>query len=128
MTMTRLAPLVVLALLGLAACQQKPGLVAPRERGVCYYVVKTGETYRFDRIASNVASIEYCAAELERMKMGLARLGREPGDITGAYQGQFLFHNKYGIYTAQKFEGQRYLLMVRYNGKLVVPGAVPMDK
>ena len=54
-------------------------------------------------------------------------VGLDTGDVTGSYNGYFVFLTKYGIYSAQKYDGVRYLMMVRYNGKLVVPGAVPQQ-
>ena len=52
------------------------------------------------------------------------RLGGAKDEILGAYQGNFIFMTQQGIFTAKRLEGMRYLLMVRLNGKLVMPGAV----
>ena len=125
--MARIAPLAILAAAALVASCEKPKVVAPTDRGVCYYLVQKDDTFKFDRIASNVVSIEYCAVELERMRRGLGSVGLDTGDVTGSYNGYFVFLTKYGIYSAQKYDGVRYLMMVRYNGKLVVPGAVPQQ-
>lgn len=123
----------VLALLSLGlavavtGCEQKPKLAAPTGRGLCFYAAKTNDSYRFDQIASGVADLEHCAAELEKTRMGLNRIGTPPGDVVGAYQGRFLFLTDYGIFTSPKIDGTRFLLMVRYGDKLVMPGAVPQQ-
>jgi hypothetical protein len=46
--------------------------------------------------------------------------------VTGAYQGQFLFLDPRGVFTAQTIDGYRYPFMVRTgDGRLAVPGAMP---
>jgi len=119
---TRLLP--VLALAGLAACAG-PKLPAPTDRGVCYTMVTIGQTHRFDPIARNKEDIYHCALELERMKMNLERLTPQQSEITGSFQGRFLFLNEYGIFQSDRYDGIRYLMLVRYNRQLVVPSAVP---
>lgn len=116
--------LSVLALSGLAGCNQSK-VVAPTDRGVCYLLNTKVDPPKFDRIASDIPDLEHCAAEMEKTRLGLNRLGADVGDITGSFQGRFLFRTGYGYYTSQTYEGNRYLLMVPYNGKLVMPGAVP---
>lgn len=103
----------------LSACQ--PELEAPRVRGACYHMVlKEGEDPRFNRLPGQYQSMEYCAAALEVIRR---RGGRS--EINGAYGGQFLFHNKRGIYVAQKYGGMRYMALVRTgDGRLAMPGAV----
>ncbi|MEI7932498.1 MAG: hypothetical protein WCI21_05520 [Alphaproteobacteria bacterium] len=110
-------------LAGLAGCT--PKVVAPTDRGVCFMVVPNGDKYRFDRLASAVPDLEHCAAEMEKTRTGLNRLGATTGDMIGSYQGRFLFRTDYGYSTSTSFDGNRYPFMVPYNGKLVVPGAVP---
>lgn len=111
--------LALVAGLVLAACQ--PELEAPRARSACYHLVlKEGREAKFNRLPGNYESMEYCAAALEVIRR---RGGR--GEINGAYGGQFLFHNRRGIYVAQKFNGMRYMALVRTSdGRLAMPGAV----
>jgi hypothetical protein len=105
------------ALLG--ACQ--PALEAPRVGGACYHLVKPeGSAPRFNRLPGQYESLEYCAAALEVVRR---RGGR--GEIEGSYGGQFLFHNRRGIMVAQKYDGARYMALVRTgDGRLAMPGAV----
>jgi hypothetical protein len=101
------------------ACQ--PTLEAPRERGACYHLVKPEEGKpRFNRLPGQYESMEYCAAALEVVRRRGAR-----GEIEGSYGGQFLFHNRRGIMVAQKYDGARYMALVRTgDGRLAMPGAV----
>ncbi|MBW3559483.1 MAG: hypothetical protein KY449_06895 [Proteobacteria bacterium] len=103
----------------LSACQ--PELEAPRVRGACYHLVtKEGQEPRFNRLPGNYQSLEYCAAALEVIRR---RGGR--AEINGAYGGQFLFHNKRGIMVAQRYNGMRYMALVRTgDGRLAMPGAI----
>lgn len=106
----------------LVACE--PELQAPTTRGACFHMVPdpaAEQGQRFNRLPGRYPSLEYCAAALEAVRV---RGGR--GEIAGAYQTQFLFHNRRGIYVAQKFEGARYLALVRTSdNRLAMPGAVP---
>jgi hypothetical protein len=62
------------------------------------------------------------------MRVSFQSLGVPQGDITGAYQGQFLFLNRYGVFTAQALNGYQYPFMVRTgDGRLAVPGAMPQQ-
>ena len=114
----RLAALAV-ATSVLSACQ--PALEAPRVRGACYHLVKPeGAAPRFNRLPGQYESLEYCAAALEVVRR---RGGR--GEIEGSFGGQFLFHNRRGIMVAQKYDGARYMALVRTgDGRLAMPGAV----
>ena len=117
--------LVVAALLG--ACQAQ--LQAPTDRGVCWHLVrlKSGQP-KFNVLAQNQPDLEHCAAELEKMRVQFQSLGLPQGDVTGAFQGQFLFINTYGVFTSQEFGGYRYPFMVRTgDGRLAVPGAMPQQ-
>ncbi len=112
------------ALAALAGCGA-PQIAAPSEKGVCYVMRGDDKTRRFDVIARDLADIEHCAAQLERMRLNLERLGSAQGDVTGIFQGHFVFLTADGIFTSDRLEGTRFLLLVRYNGSLVMPAAVP---
>jgi hypothetical protein len=107
------------AALALGGCEKE--LEAPRARTACYHLVKAeGGEPRFNRLPGEYASMEYCAAALEVIRR---RGGR--GEIEGAYGGQFLFHNRRGIMVAQKYEGARYMALIRTgDGRLAMPGAI----
>lgn len=123
--MIKLLPLFAAGLaLSLAACEKVPE--APYDRGVCFHAVpEAGNTFRFNPVKKNVASVEYCAAELEGMRLRFLGMGSQNREIVGAYQGSFLILNEAGIFRRAKWNGTQYLLLVRVNGKLAQPGAVP---
>jgi hypothetical protein len=121
-------PVVALALLaaaaGLTACEKQTK--APFEQGVCMHVVEQKDgTLKFNPVAQNVASLELCAAELEGMRIRFVRLGSPNRELTGAYQGKFIFVQKEGIYLGDTYEGARFMSLVRTgDGRLAVPGAI----
>jgi hypothetical protein len=122
--MKPLIPLAALAALALTACAADPK--APNDPGVCWHVSPQEDgSLKFNKVAQNVADMEHCAVELERMRLSFLRMGGNKREIAGAYQGNFIFLRDEGIYRAQRYNGGQYLALVRYNGKLVMPGAVP---
>jgi hypothetical protein len=127
--MSRFATLAVLsaaaALLG--ACDQT--IQAPLDTGVCYHVAAApeGET-KFNVVARDVPNIENCAAQLEGMRLRFLRLGGQTRELSGAYQGNFIFLRREGIFRAQRWDGNQYLMLVRSgDGRLVQPGAVRVE-
>lgn len=124
----RLTPLFALAVLALAGCSQ--GVQAPTDAGVCWDMVQfKGGKVRFNKVAQNIPTIEGCAAQLEAMRIRFAALGSNTEQEIGAYQGQFLFLQPEGIFTAQNLDGAHYLLLVRSpDGRLVKPGVLPVDQ
>jgi hypothetical protein len=118
----------LVALLGafaLAACGQT--VEAPVDRGVCWHMVKGDDGKpKFNRLADSQPDLEHCAAQLEIMRLNFRALGAGQTHVTGAYQGQFLFLQPEGVFTAQAIDGYRYPFMVRTgDGRLAVPGAMP---
>lgn len=113
------------SLLSLAACQKT--LDAPIDTGVCWHLAQFPDgKVRFNRLAANQPDLEHCAAQLEIMRRNFNALGGTQTEITGAYQGQFLFVRPTGVFTAPSLNGYPYLLMVRTgDGRLAVPGAMP---
>jgi hypothetical protein len=111
----------------LTGCGQS--LDAPTDRGVCWHLV-TGDNGKpkFNRLAERQPDLEHCAAQLEIMRLNFRALGAGQSRVTGAYQGQFLFIDPRGVFTAQTIDGYRYPFMVRTgDGRLAVPGAMPRD-
>ncbi|MBA4001374.1 hypothetical protein [Brevundimonas sp.] len=112
-----------LAGLTLAACSS--GTKAPFDQGVCYHVVREGEEVRFNVLAEDVESIEFCAARLEEMRLNFLRLGGSVLEIQGAYQGQFIFIERAGVYFGQTLEGGRFFALARTgDGRLAIPGVI----
>jgi hypothetical protein len=127
--MKRLRPAVLaaaLAALSLTACEKQ--IEAPYTTGLCYQVIfldKDGKTAKFNEVARGRPNLESCAAALEGMRIHFLSLGGTQTDIVGAYQGNFLFLDRYGVFTSQTLTSARYPALVRTgDGRLVVPGAV----
>lgn len=120
------ALLAVLAALSLAACEKQ--IEPPYATGLCYQVIfldKDGKTAKFNEVARGRPNLESCAAALEGMRIHFLSLGGTQTDIVGAYQGNFLFLDRYGVFTSQTLTSARYPALVRTgDGRLVVPGAV----
>ena len=115
--------------LALAACG---GTVeAPYEPGVCFAVEAgaEGEAPAFHKLADNQPQIEHCAARLEEMRLRFLRQGGSRQEITGAYQGQFIFLDREGVWIGKSLDGSRFILMARTgDGRLAVPGAISRDE
>ena len=109
----------------LSACQAE--VEAPADKGVCWHMVpKKGGGYAFNEVRRDLPSLEYCAAALEHMRQQFVALGGSHTEIAGAYQGQFVFVQREGIFTASSLHTTPYLALVRSgDGRLVVPGAMP---
>ncbi|MDB5482810.1 MAG: hypothetical protein JWO83_3863 [Caulobacteraceae bacterium] len=112
----------------LAACS--PSLEAPRDTGVCWHMVTDNQGKpKFNRLADRQPDLEHCAAQLEMMRLRFRVLGLNQNRLTGAYQGQFLFIQPEGVFTAQSYNGYHYPFMVRTgDGRLAVPGAMPQGQ
>ncbi len=127
MAMSRsLAPAALIAplILVLAACA--PTVKAPTDTGVCYSLgsVVDGKG-KFNVLATGVPDMEHCAAQLEAMRIRFLQLGGSNTDIVGAYQGNFLFLQREGVFTSERYEGARFPFLVRTgDGRLAVPGSV----
>ena len=117
----RLAAAAAAAFL-LAGCQDN-AVKAPTERGACWHMVPQGGEAppKFNRLPGHYASLEYCAGGLELIRRRGTR-----SLITGAYQGQFIFVERRGLFAGKTLTGARYLALVRTSdGRLAIPGAVP---
>ncbi|MFA4894390.1 hypothetical protein [Brevundimonas sp.] len=112
-------------LLALAACQKTTE--APFDPGVCYAVEigAEGEAPRFNKVADEQPQIEFCAARLEEMRLRFLRLGGGRREVMGAYQGQFIFIDRAGVWISKTLEGSRFILLARTgDGRLAIPSAI----
>ena len=110
--------------LALAGCTKQ--VAAPMDRGVCWHVatLSNGDV-RFNKVSTGEPTIETCAAALEAMRDRFLSLGGSHLEITGAYQGNFLFLNEQGIFTGEDLTGPRYFLLGRSaNGQLATAPAL----
>lgn len=116
---------IVVGALALSACGDS--VEAPFDRGVCYVVEPgaEGEAPQFNKVADDQPQIEFCAARLEEVRLRFLRLGGDRQEITGSYQGQFIFIDRGGVWISQTLEGGRFNLMARTgDGRLAMPGAI----
>lgn len=122
------APLTALALcaaaLGLAGCEAPP----PDDAGVCWHMVLTADgKAHYNRLADNVPNLETCAMKLEVMRLQFLRAGGSRTEIQGAYQGQYIWLQREGVYVSQTRDGNRYPALKRLpDGTLAIPSAVPV--
>ena len=119
--------LAVVAATALSGCEKT--IEAPAEAGVCYHMVfLAGGKYRFNELSRDRKSLESCAASLEGMRERFLGLGSSQEDIVGAYQGNFLFLGRAGVFTSRSLTGARWPALVRTDdGRLAIPSAVPQQ-
>src|SRR5687767_7297976 len=96
----------------------------PGDAGVCFHVVQKDGVLKYNRLTENVPTLERCAANLEAMRIKFLRMGGNVREITGAYQGNFIFVEREGVFTSPTLEQHGYLALVRTgDGRLAIPGA-----
>ncbi len=119
--------IALIAGLGLAACTKETH--PPGEVGTCFQVQPQRDgSLKYNRLPSKQPDLEHCAAALEAMRMKFISMGGSQREIAGAYQGNYLFLQRDGIFTSQYLEAHRYLILVRTNdGRLVIPSAMPQQ-
>lgn len=123
-----IAGLSVLALSPLTACSKKT--LPPGGANICWHVGQSKDgSLKFNKMGDKVMSLERCMADLEAMRIKFLQMGGSNREITGAYQGNFIFVDRRGFFTAPNLEAHRYLALVRSgDGRLVVPGAMPQQQ
>ena len=119
-----LALAAALSAVALSGCEAK--IEAPYDKGVCWHVVPlTGGKIKFNKLSENRPNLESCAASLEGMRERFLALGGSQEDLIGAYQGNFLFLGRTGVFTATSLTGARWPALVRTSdGRLAIPSAV----
>ncbi|HYC67598.1 hypothetical protein [Brevundimonas sp.] len=118
-----------LGALALTACSN--AVEAPFEPGVCFAVEAgaPGEAPVFNKLADNQPQLEHCAARLEEMRVRFLRQGGSRQEITGSYQGQYIFIDQEGIWLGKSLDGSRFIFMARTgDGRLATPGAIVRDE
>jgi hypothetical protein len=112
-----------LAIAPLAGCAQ--AVKAPTDQGVCYALEQPDGEPVFNVLARDQAQIEMCAARLEEMRVRFGGMGATRQEVTGAYQGQFIFIDRRGVSFGRTLEGSRFFALARTgDGRLAVPGAI----
>lgn len=111
------------AVFGLAGCTEQ--VRAPTDAGICYSVTRPDGEIQFNVVARNQPQIEFCAARLEEMRVRFLRMGGSTREVTGSYQGQFIFIDARGVAFSRTLEGARFFALARTgDGRLAVPGAI----
>ena len=115
------------ATLAVVGCSKAPK--APDQAGVCWHAVPMSDgTIKFNLLAKNQTSLEACVAQLESMRLRFRGLGLVQKTMLGAYQGNFLFLQPEGVFTAKTYDGNRYLVLVRTgDGRLAKIGEMPLQ-
>jgi hypothetical protein len=134
--MTRLALLAALAFAaGLSGCSGS--VEAPNDPGVCWNVVKNEKTavggrvagaYRFFQVGTKVADLEHCAAALDAMRTRFLALGGTTHELTGAYQGEYLFIDARGAFAATSLTSSPFPLLRRTDEGKLAPPSAPVDQ
>ena len=119
---------IVAGAAALGACSNKPEYeFAP---GACYFVATPDNAPpRLQKIADDQPQLEQCAARLEEMRLRFLRMGGSNNEVTGAYQGRFIFIDREGVKIAKTLTGSRFFSMARTgDGRLAIPGAIQRDE
>ncbi len=118
-------------LLACAVSACRPGVTAPTDTGVCWHVVRDakGQTggqvsagYRFFVLKRDVPDLEHCAAALDAMRVRFLGLGGSAHDIAGVYQGEYLFVDPRGVFSANSLDAAPFPMLTRTDdGRLLTP-------
>lgn len=124
--MRRTSLILAFSALALSACAKRTE--PPGDPGVCYHVVAgKGGQLKYNKLVQ-APNLETCAANLEAMRVKFLRMGGSTQELLGAYQANFIFIQREGVFTSTSLEGPRYLALVRTgDGRLAIPGAMPQQ-
>lgn len=124
--MIRSVLIASVVVVGLAGCSQQ--IKAPTETGVCYAIETPEGKPVFNELARDQVQIEMCAARLEELRLRFRGLGAARPEITGAYQGQFIFIDRRGVSFGRTLNGSRFFALARTgDGRLAVPGTIERE-
>lgn len=120
---------VAAAALTVVACNSAPK--APYTPGVCYFVMPAADgksAPELSVVANDQPQIEFCAARLEEMRLRFLRMGGTRREITGAYQGQYIFIDRIGVSFSRTLDGNRFIALARTgDGRLAIPAAIQRE-
>jgi hypothetical protein len=128
MTRRNLRPTLMLAALcALGACSKQ--VHPPGDPGICYSISfkNGGKDLVYHKLVT-APNLETCAANLEALRLKFLRLGGGASETMGAYQANFIFVQRDGIFSGTSLDGPRYPALVRTgDGRLAIPGAMPQE-
>lgn len=112
------------AALALSGCAKQ--IAAPTTTGVCWQAIPLKDGgMRFNKVSEGEPNMESCAASLEGMRLRFLSMGGNNEELIGAYQGNFLFLERNGIFMSQTFNGNRYFALGRTtDGRLATAAAL----
>src|ERR1700758_4845875 len=86
----------------LAGCSQS--IEAPGGAGLCWHMATGSDgKIKWNQLAQNEPDLEHCAAQLDQMRLRFMGLGSMQNNVTGAFQGQFLFAGPEGVYNSKTY-------------------------
>ncbi len=116
-----------------SACAK--GVQPPTDTGVCFHMVTDGKgevggqvsgKYRFFMVKRDVPDLEHCAAALDTMRVHFLSLGGSSHDVSGVYQGEYLFVGPRGVFSADSLDASPFPMLTRApDGRLVPQGSLP---
>jgi hypothetical protein len=124
----RLPLLLAAALCALAGCQKR--VEPPGDPGICYSISfkNNGRDLVYHKLVK-APNLETCAANLEALRLKFLRMGGSADETMGAYQSNFIFLQRDGIFSGTTLTGPRYPALVRTgDGRLAIPGAMPQGR
>ena len=82
--------------------------------------------YRFFVLKRDVPDLEHCASALDTMRVHFLSLGGSSHDVTGVYQGEYLFVGSRGVFSADSLDASPFPMLTRApDGRLVPQGSLP---
>ena len=80
--------------------------------------------YRFYALKRDVPDLEHCAAALDGMRVHFLAMGGSQHEVTGVYQGEYLFIDQRGVFSANALDAPSFPTLRRTDdGRLVPPSA-----
>jgi len=112
-----------LAVAGVYGCA--PEVQAPTDAGVCWRMISPKGKPQFLKLTDHQPDLEHCAANLEAVRQKFLRMGGSIDEVDGAYQGEFIFIDKRGVFVAQTLTATPFPALVPTgDGRLAIPSAV----
>jgi hypothetical protein len=87
-------------------------------------ITPKGAKPQFLKLTENQPDLEHCASNLEAVRIRFLSMGGTIDEVDGAYQGEFIFIDKHGVFVAPSLNATPFPALVRTgDGRLATPGA-----